>query len=415
MGVALGEPVPRAEGAAFKKVTINPETNEATITTSMDMLEKAQQSMAFYDDALVGMQQELDRSRAEEAQARRTHPVIGVLQKLAANMAMQPDQPGFVRALGMTSAQLNPDADTITARRVPLLQQIAEMQNRRAATMGNLAQVGLAYEAKQGAEADRANYREQIAFAKTEAERTRRQTALSNFADRGQLTPDLVYEILGPETKPEVVKAWVGTSDQRGKELRDKAATEAANTKQVTLLNAARAEDLSNREAIARAKLELSKKLGLARAEELGARAYQHFAQGGYREAQRDAILQGMVADTVRIEKGLIKDRAIFEIALANTLLTPEERAAKMNEFNARMKGVEKKTGELEAAARKREDELRRSAEARSKGHVNPNATPDVVPLNVRTALARAPEGSTAVSGGVTWEVGKGGVIRAKR
>ena len=413
--VGLGEPLPTQDPNQIRKVTVNTDKDEVTATMSRQLFEQAQKSLTFYNDAMVGMQKELDRSYADEAKARSVHPVIGVIQKLAANMAMQPDQPGYVRALGMTSAQLNPDADMVAARRVPLLQQIAEMQNRKAATAGQLAQIGLSFEAKRGAEEDRSLFREQSALTKAEAEKTRKQSALSNFADRGQLTPDLVYEILGPDTKPEVVKAWVGASEQKGKELREKAAAERASTQQLTLLNAARIEDISNKNAIATAKLDLAKELGQARAEELGARAYQHFAQGGYREAQRDAILQGMVADTIRIEKGLIKDRAQFEIALANTLLDPAEKKARMAAFEARMKGVEKKNQDLEAAGRRREEERRQANESRGKGHTNPNAVPDVVPYDVRMGLARAPVGSTATFGGVLWEVGEGGVIRAKR
>lgn len=297
MPIAVDNPASKTDPNGIKKLVVNPVTGMVTVETTLEQFEKAQKAMPFYDRAMTGLQTELDRLGQDEQRARSRHPVIGVIQEVAAALSQQHDMPGFVKGLGQASMALNPRADDIARQKLPLYMQLAKMEQDQ-------AQVGATDEmrryqletARDNAVTNR-SYREQMAAAATTNADTRIQQALIDQSQRMPLSEAQVRSRLGADADPAVVQGWVMRSKdiwdaaQQERQLKGEELKSRKLTNQATAASLAEKADLMKSQAeYNRARAKLVPLLGAARVGELDARRDMHLASGAksYADIARD-------------------------------------------------------------------------------------------------------------------------------
>lgn len=205
----------RSPESGIKNISINNETGMAKVEVPVGMLEKVQEALPFYDRAMVGMQQEIDRISQEETRMRSRHPVLSALSAISSNLANQPDMPGFVRGLGAANRELNPDPDRLAMQKLPLYMQVAKLAEDKA----QLAMRG--EQVKQQGEIGRQNAdslafsREQAAVSARERAQTQRQTTLDKMADGDRVLT--LKQVLAVDPKMDLAEAqsWVEQSKAR--------------------------------------------------------------------------------------------------------------------------------------------------------------------------------------------------------
>ena len=98
----------------------------------------------FYQQAMGGMQQQVERLKQQEDAARNQPAWVQLATALSANMAQQKDMPGWVKGLGQTAAQLNPRPEQLAAQRLGLMGEQADLAGKEAGLGMQNAQFGLA-------------------------------------------------------------------------------------------------------------------------------------------------------------------------------------------------------------------------------------------------------------------------------
>lgn len=334
MGVALDVGPEKTPG--LKSYTVNAETGEVTAKMTQELVQSLLEKGQNWDRAMVGMQDELDRISVQEEKARSMPPLLGILQKLGANLAMQPDQPGVVRALGMTSAQVNPDPDALAARKLPLYQQILEMENRRRGEHTQALQTILGME-------DRALQRAAVSGQKATTEETRRLGQLELAVQRGNATPELIRRLV-PGASPEEVESYL-------KQSADNKRRSAAIETSQALENEERAAQLRTRQDLdkaqaeyARARARMTGAVGAQKASTMEAQARYYHAQAGFREQETALAVSRFALDLERFERGTDKVKLDAALALAELpWLTDEQKA----QYQAAADALQKKHGNV--------------------------------------------------------------------
>lgn len=120
-------------------VKTDPKTGQKTaiVKTSLENFQATTDSAMKYHEMLGGYAKQLDaiqgRLAAQEQNIRSQSPWVQLATALSANLASQPDMPGWVRGLGQTAAQLNPNPDQIEMKRAALLNEQASLAEKGAA------------------------------------------------------------------------------------------------------------------------------------------------------------------------------------------------------------------------------------------------------------------------------------------
>jgi hypothetical protein len=118
--------------AGVQSASMNYQTGEMTWKVHKDVVEGLMQDHQELNQIRGAFAQEAQRLKIQEDAARQ-QPWVQLATALSANIAQQPNMPGFVKALGATAAQLNPTADQLGARRMGVLNQQAQMAEKSAA------------------------------------------------------------------------------------------------------------------------------------------------------------------------------------------------------------------------------------------------------------------------------------------
>jgi len=189
----------------------------------------------FYQQAMGGMQQQVERLKQQEQQARAQPAWVQLATALSANMAQQKDMPGWVKGLGQTAAQMNPRPEQLAAQRMGLMGEQADLAGKSA----NLEMSGMAREDARKKEARVAEQAQTAQSAKAFHE-------LSTSAQKGELTDiTLTSQVLQDAGHPKdhadaQARLLVGVSREK-KSLIDAAAA-ATDKKTQDALNARAAE-----------------------------------------------------------------------------------------------------------------------------------------------------------------------------
>lgn len=161
--------------------TIKVNTSDGTLDLGKVPIETYQAFMRDrqqLDEIRGAFHQEATRLQNQENQVRQ-QPWAQLATALSANLANQPDMPGWVRGLGQTAAQLNPTADQLAARKLGVLGEEARITER----MGGL---DIAAATREQALQDR----KMAIEAKAEADRTNLEKDVSHIARTvGQFDP----------------------------------------------------------------------------------------------------------------------------------------------------------------------------------------------------------------------------------
>ena len=396
---------PRVDPNGIRKVTVDPTTGLATVVTTIENFQKAQQAIPFFDRAMTGMQTELDRLD-QEARNVQAHPVAGMLARLAGNLAAQPDMPGFVRGLGQTALETNPTLGRLTAERIPLWKELAEMGERNAMNQQRIEQMGLQRQ-------QQADYHQGLIDSKRERVMAEQGRALNVMAEKAALTEEQVRGVLGADADPATVKAWVADSELR--QERRKREEESQNLdrqakrfqlREAGELSAARAQTEKAREGYFKTRTELAPTLNAARVGELDARAQMH-AQSGFMDWQRINLETQRFAESVRrfdVSKGIDKIRIYSEIA--GNPMTPDSVKQKLYADLEKQGLITKDTPRPEQTPFWGMGSQNAQAPAGAVGGVAP---PGVAALPGAVAPAAPPQ-----EPGYVYKTGASGTIRAK-
>jgi hypothetical protein len=115
-----------------------------TIKGDRQLMEYYGKAGQFYQQAMGGMQQQVDRLKQQEDAARKQPAWVQLATALSANLAQQKDMPGWVKGLGQTAAQLNPRPEQLAAQRMGLMGEQADLAGKGAGLAMQEAQFGLA-------------------------------------------------------------------------------------------------------------------------------------------------------------------------------------------------------------------------------------------------------------------------------
>lgn len=208
-------PIETPEDPGIHKFEQNLQDGTVKVTMSEATAAKFQKALPFWENAMTGMQTELERITQRESQARSRHPVIGAIQQVAASLAQQPDMPGFVRGLGQASAAMNPNADDIAKQKLPLYIQLAKMEEDRQKLMMGQQQIDQQGELGRMNAASLRLQRQGQVDAKEGSDMQRRLATAADYI-KGRVTEEAPYRALFPKASDAEIKAFV-TSAQSEK------------------------------------------------------------------------------------------------------------------------------------------------------------------------------------------------------
>jgi len=188
------DPVKGFNKATFKK------DGTVQLDIHRDVFESYLRDKQQLNEIRGSFHQEAERLRRRQEQMQTTGGAIGsAFSRLAGNLAMQKDMPGWVRGLGMTAAQLNPTQEELSQERLKVLGGEANIAEKQAGLDQRMGEAGI--------------QREQMDLAKTREERLARSSFQSehvNAAIRGEGDPASTTK-LGVEmgvVKPEQAEAF---------------------------------------------------------------------------------------------------------------------------------------------------------------------------------------------------------------
>ena len=284
-GIAV-DSLPTTPQAEIEKLTYDRKKDTINATIPAAFMEIIQKAVPFYQQAMVGMQGELERISQQEQLARSRHPVFAAIQQIGAHLGNQPDMPSFTRGMAQASMSMNPDPDRLAAQKLPLYAQIAEMAGKQSAAATNAAEVQLRGMALLDSQHQTDIYRQGQADAARQNAYSKAVATLNGMMGEKELTAAQVRSVL-PKADDAVVESFIQQSKvvkaNRDQENEDKKLESRGKRTMIAAQEDAYRASAESRRANAKyteARAKMLPFLTQARVNELDQRALYHVNRG---------------------------------------------------------------------------------------------------------------------------------------